>query len=118
MSSDWSKKKLCRDILLENFVIQKSIQFQLSRNVSIHLFSLILIGLVFKVLTIRDFVISGNHIVEINGFLFQPGRVFVTKHLFKNTHKSRYTPHHSEYPGLMSSYWGSYLQDYDKFSFR
>jgi len=109
---DWSKKKIFRDVLLENFVIQKSLQYQLSRNVSIHLLSLILLGLVFKVLTIKDFVITGNKITTIHGFHFQTGRIFITKNIFRTTFKNRnHLSLSSESPQLMSSYWNIYLQD-------
>lgn len=108
---DWSKKKMFRDVLLENFVIQKSLEFHLSRNVSIHLFSLILLGLVFKVLTLRDFVISGNKIISIQGFHFQKSRVIITKNIFRTTFKHRNYVSNLPEPPTMSSFWNQYLQD-------
>jgi|LauGreDrversion2_6_1035139.scaffolds.fasta_scaffold00703_6 hypothetical protein len=104
------KKKMIRDTLLENFVLQKSNNFDLSVNVAKKILSLLIIGLMFKTLNSKDIFYSNGFIQDINGFVFQPKKVFITKNIYSNkTLKS--TEEDNSTIKLMNSYWPQYLSD-------
>jgi len=104
------KKKMIRDTLLENFVLQKSNHFDLSVNVAKKVLSLLIIGLMFKTLNSKDIFYSNGFIQDINGFVFQPKKVFITKNIYSNkTLKS--TEEDNSTIKLMNSYWSQYLSD-------
>jgi hypothetical protein len=83
---DWTnvKKKMIRDTLLENFVLQKTNQYSLSINVSKKVLSLLIIGLLFKSINSKDIYYSNGYIQEIDGLYFQPKKVLITKNLYSN----------------------------------
>lgn len=78
------KKKMIRDTLLENFVLTKSLNNNLSVNISKKVLSLLIIGLMFKTLNSKDIIYKEGYIKDVNGFVFQPNRVLITKNIYLN----------------------------------
>jgi len=104
------KKKMIRDTLLENFVLNKSNQFLLSMNVSKKVLSLIIIGLMFKTLNSKNIIYSDGFIQDITGFVFQPKRVLVTKNIYMN--KSQRCSEEDNFSiKQMGSFWPVYLNE-------
>lgn len=104
------KKKMIRDTLLENFVLNKSNQFLLSMNVSKKVLSLIIIGLMFKTLNSKNIIYSDGFIQDITGFVFQPKRVLVTKNIYMN--KSQRCSEEDNFTiKQMGSFWPVYLNE-------
>ena len=93
------KKRVIRDILIEEFVMHLSVAYQLSRNVSLHLLSIIIIGLVFKNLHLHDFKFEGNRLQSIRDFHFLPKRVYITRKIFgeiKDSYDTTTTTHYQK----------------------
>lgn len=104
------KKKMIRDTLLENFVLNKSNEFALSMNVSKKVLALIIIGLMFKTLNSKNIIYSDGFIKDITGFVFQPKKVLVTKNIYMN--KSQRCCEEDNFSiKQMSSFWPVYLND-------
>lgn len=104
------KKKMIRDTLLENFVLQKANSFFLSINVSKKVLSLVIIGLMFKTLNSKDIVYINGYIHDIKGFVFQPKRVLITKNVFLNKfQKNNDDDNVSKY---LHHYWSIYLNEF------
>jgi hypothetical protein len=104
------KKKMIRDTLLENFVLNKSNQFFLSMTVSKKVLSLVIIGLMFKTLNSKDIIYSDGFIQDISGFVFQPKRVLVTKNIYMNKNQKS-VEDESFIIKQMSTYWPIYLNE-------
>jgi hypothetical protein len=103
------KKKMIRDTLLENFVLQKAHSFFLSINVSKKVLALVIIGLMFKTLNSKDIVYVNGYIHDIHGFIFQPKRVLVTKNIYMNRFQKFNEDDH--FNRCLSHYWPIYLQE-------
>jgi hypothetical protein len=104
------KKKMIRDTLLENFVLNKSNQFFLSMTVSKKVLSLVIIGLMFKTLNSKDIIYSDGFIQDISGFVFQPKRVLVTKNIYMNKNQKS-AEDESFIIKQMSTFWPIYLNE-------
>jgi len=104
------KKKMIRDTLLENFVLNKSNQFFLSMTVSKKVLSLVIIGLMFKTLNSKDIIYSDGFIQDISGFIFQPKRVLVTKNIYMNKNQKS-AEDESFIIKQMSTFWPLYLNE-------
>jgi len=104
------KKKMIRDTLLENFVLNKSNEFALSMNVCKKVLALVIIGLMFKTLNSKDVCYSDGFIQDINGFVFQPKRVLITKNIYMNR-GARCGEEEGSIVKSLHSYWPLYLQE-------
>lgn len=109
---DWInvKKKIIRETLLEQFVMDKSIQFNLSVNVIHKMLCLLIIGLIFKTINSKDIIYNNGIIENINGFVFFPKKVIVTKNILINKcMKSNDEPINNK--KLLFTYWSLYLNE-------
>lgn len=79
---EWSKikKKSIKNILIEQFVIDKKKEFELSFNQVIKLLSNISLGLYFKLLSKNDICYDSDNcvITEIQGIDFKPKQIYFT----------------------------------------
>jgi len=109
---EWNnvKKKIIRETLLEHYVMTKSIQYQLSIGVIHKMLSLLIIGLIFKTLNSKDIIYQNGIIENINGFVFFPKKVFITKNILVNK-GIKLNDDIGSSKKLLFSYWNIYLTD-------
>jgi len=79
------KKRILREMLMEQFIIYKSIQYEFSYRISEMLLSLITIGLCFKTISVSDIFYEKGRIESICGIFFQPKKVIVTKNVYRSS---------------------------------
>jgi hypothetical protein len=109
---EWNhlKKKIIRETLLEQFVLQKSIQYQLSVGVIHKMLCLLIIGLIFKTINSKDIIYNNGIIENVNGFVFYPKKVLITKNiLVHKVPKNMEETYNSK--KLLYTYWSIYLND-------
>jgi len=109
---DWHnvKKKIIRETLLERYVMEKSIQYQLSMNVIHKMLCLLIIGLIFKTINSKDIIYQNGIIEKVHGFHFLPKKVFITKNIL--VHKMIKSMEEKEHQKkLLCNYWSLYLSD-------
>lgn len=110
---DWVnvKKKMIRDTLLENFVLQKSSEYHLSIGIAKKILSILVIGLMFKTINSVDIEYHDGYIHGIQGFVFYPKKVLVTRNIYLNTRTG--TRSHEDETGIRSlcSLWPLYLNE-------
>jgi len=116
---DWLKvkKKMIRETLLEKFVMDKSIQYYLSIGVINKMLCLLIIGLIFKTINSKDISYKNGVIENINGFVFFPKKVLITKNILVNKHlkhNDEINNHNSK--KLLISYWTIYLHELTQLS--
>ena len=116
------KKKMIRDTLVEQYVLNNTHLFHLTLNVAKQLLSFIIIGLMFKTIISNDIHYDNGYIKAINGFHYSPSLVLVTKKIFSNDFTSteldiiacerkKKNSYRSQQPRLMSELWSVYLSD-------
>ena len=110
----WSniRKKNIKDLLIENYVISMKKQFSLSLKQSQYLLSIIFIGMVFKVITVKDICYEDGIIKNINGISYKKKNVILEKDIYDfdiNTH-----PYIFVEKKLMSDTWVKYIETLSK----
>lgn len=108
-------KRLIKDISLTSFIIKKGKTHNLPDNIICKIFSLFIVGFMFKTLLLKDVVFHGNEIQDICGFTFSNRKVRVNKNILelKKPHVV-YEPQSSVrngQPNLMSCYWQKYMNN-------
>jgi len=110
---DWSqvKKKMIRDTLLEQYVLENSQKYEIASVMAKRVLSLLIVGLMFKTITAKDIFYQNGFIKKIDGFEFEPKKAVIYKDVL---HCKNYTPpNHDE--GVVAkplhSYWTTYLED-------
>jgi hypothetical protein len=76
-------KRLIKDISLTSFIIKKGEQFRLPDNIIRKIFSLFIVGFMFKTLLLKDVVFQGNEIQDIRGFTFTDKKVRINKNILE-----------------------------------
>jgi hypothetical protein len=110
----WSKirKKNIKDLIIENYVINMKKKYSLSIKTSRNLLSKIYIGLIFKIISVKDINYYDGKINDINGITFAENQIIFKRDIFdidniKNTcillDKN-----------LMSNNWNKYLNNLRK----
>jgi len=109
---DWVnvKKKMIRDTLLENFVLQKSSEYNLSIGIAKKILSILMIGLMFKTINSVDIEYHDGYIHSIQGFVFYPKKVLVTRNIYLNGRAGTRT-HEDETIRSLCSLWPLYLNE-------
>ena len=120
---DWNniRKKMVRDILLEQFVLQQASVYRLSIILCRKILCLLFIGLLLKTVQNKDIEYDNGFIHSISGFEFEDRRCIIRKDILCNNFdnidfiKIPFTgelPEHNDtylYPKCLSSHWDSYL---------
>lgn len=76
-------KRLIKDVSLTSFIIKKGEQHHLPDNIIRKIFSLFIVGFMFKTLLLKDVVFRGNDIHEIRGFTFSEKKVRINKNILE-----------------------------------
>lgn len=79
--SSWNdiKKKKIKDLLIEQFVLKKKSEYQLSMELAKKLFSIIFVGIQFKTITYKQIVYNLGKIDSIKGIEFQNHQILCNK---------------------------------------
>ena len=80
----WSniRKKNIKDLLIENYVIDMKKKYLLTIKQARHLLSIIFIGMVFKVISIKDIIYEDGVIKSINGISFKKKEIIIEKDIY------------------------------------
>lgn len=105
-------KRVVKDSTLTSFVLREGEKHSLSDGILRKIFSLLIIGFMFKTLLLKDVVFDGLEIKNIKGFHFSNKKVRITKNVFDVKYTSSENEIKNE-PNLISSYWGKYLHSLD-----
>jgi hypothetical protein len=110
---EWSqvKKKMIRDTLLEQYVLENSQKYQIASVMAKRVLSMLIVGLMFKTITAKDIFYQNGFIKKIEGFDFEPKKAVVCKDVL---HCKNYTPpsHDEGIPAKpLHSYWSTYLEE-------
>jgi hypothetical protein len=109
---EWTcvKKKMIRDTLLEQYVLENSQKHNVTVAMAKRVLSLLIVGLMFKTITAKDIFYQNGFIKKIDGFDFEPRKIVVHKNVL---HCKNYTPPSSEEAAAkpLHSYWTQYLED-------
>jgi len=110
--TNWTqvKRKVIRDTLLERYVLERSLSYQLTHYVAKRLLSLLIIGLMFKTISSKNIFYSDGYIEEIEGFKFIPKKVLITKNFFHSKMRDEVVST-IQTPCYLSESWNLYLQE-------
>jgi len=103
------RKKNIREILIELYVLKVKNKYNLSFNQSKYLYSMILIGLMLKVILSKDIIIKNGMIDEIEGITFQNGRIIFEKNFYEV--EPEFTPEIIVTRKAMIDNWDKYLKE-------
>lgn len=103
-------KRLIKDISLTSFIIKKGEQFRLPDNIIRKIFSLFIVGFMFKTLLLKDVVFQGNEIQDIRGFTFADKKVRINKNILELKKPATADDHlkNETHVNLLSSHWQKY----------
>jgi len=76
------RKKNIKDLLIENYVIDMKNKYSLSNKQSKNLLSSIFIGMIFKVINIKDICYNDGKINNINGIQFEKNKIIYEKNIY------------------------------------
>lgn len=76
------RKKNIKDLLIENYVIDMKNKYLLSNKQSKNLLSSIFIGMIFKVINIKDICYNDGKINSINGISFEKNKIIYDKNIY------------------------------------
>ena len=81
---NWSniRKKNIKDLLIENYVISMKNKYSLTIKQARNLLSLIFIGMVFKVITVKDIIYEDGIISNIDGISFKNNEVILERDVY------------------------------------
>ena len=106
---NWSniRKKNIKDLLIENYVIEMKKKYSLSIKQSRELLSSIFIGMVFKVITVKDIEYSDGIIKNIDGISFKKKQIIFERDIYD--FDINITPYIIVDKKSMSDNWEKYL---------
>ncbi len=112
--SNWNsiKKKSVKNILVENYIIEKKKKFNLSFNQIKKLLSIIVIGIIFKTISSADIDYSNSKINNINGFTFSNKKIHMNKNIYDFNFMT--SPRIINEKKLMSDNWEKFLGNLKK----
>lgn len=102
------RKKNIKDLIIENYVISMKNKFSLNIKQAKYLLSIIFIGMVFKIITIKDIDYKDGIINNINGIEFKKKEIILKKDIYD----IKYNINNIiiEDRNLISSNWEKYLE--------
>lgn len=102
-----NEKRLIKDVSLTSFIIKKGEKYNLPDHIICKVFSLLIVGFMFKTLLLKDVVFQDNHeIQDVRGFTFTEKRVRINKNILELKKPHVLADHRHD---VMSSYWQKYL---------
>jgi len=108
-------KRLIKDISLTSFIIKKGEQFRLPDNIIRKIFSLFIVGFMFKTLLLKDVVFQGNEIQDIRGFTFTDKKVRINKNILElkkpASMEDTYPIKNDNHNNLLSSHWQKFTDN-------
>lgn len=107
-------KRLIKDISLTSFIIKKGEQFRLPDNIIRKIFSLFIVGFMFKTLLLKDVVFQGNEIQDIRGFTFADKKVRINKNILelkKPAIMDDTCVRNDNHNNLLSSHWQKFTDN-------
>jgi hypothetical protein len=108
-------KRLIKDISLTSFIIKKGEQYRLPDNIIRKIFSLFIVGFMFKTLLLKDVVFHGNEIQDISGFTFTDKKVRINKNILElkkpAAAEEDYHLKNESHIHLLSSHWQKYTDN-------
>jgi hypothetical protein len=83
---EWNdiKKKNIKDLLIELYVIDMKLKYNLSQSQTQYLLSIIYIAMIFKVITNKDVCYSNGKITHIEGIEFENKKVILKRKIYTN----------------------------------
>ena len=113
---NWSniRKKNIKDLLIENYVIDVKNKHALSIKQARNLLSLIFIGMVFKVITVKDIMYEDGVIQNIEGISFKDKEIVLERDIYE--FESNTLPFVIIEKKLMADTWEKYLENLKKLS--
>jgi hypothetical protein len=110
----WSniRKKNIKDLLIENYVIDMKNKYNLTVKQARNLLSLIFIGMVFKVIVVKDIIYEDGVIKNINGISFKKNEIVLERDIYD--FQTNFTPYILIEKKLMADTWEKYLENLRK----
>lgn len=110
----WSniRRKNIKDLMIENFVIAMKNKYNLNIKQAKYLISVIFIGMVFKIITIKDIDYRNGIVYSINGIEFASKQVILNKNIYDI--KIPQTCILIEDKNLLSDNWSKYIENLRK----
>jgi hypothetical protein len=110
----WSsiRKKNIKDLLIENYVISMKNKYFLTFKQAKYLISIIYIGMIFKIITVKDIDYNDGKINNINGIEFKKKDIILLKDMYDI--KMPQSCILIEDKNLMSSNWDKYIDNLKK----
>ena len=105
------KKKMIRDTLLEQYVLENSQRYNLDAGLAKRVLSMIIVGLMFKTITAKDIVYQNGFIKNIQGFEFENENVRVSKNILRCKNLVLHNSEETTSPKPLHAYWTQYLED-------
>jgi len=106
------RKKNIKDMLIENFVINMKNKYSLNIKQSRKLISSIFIGMIFKVITVKDIEYENGEITSIDGFNFKKNEILIERDIYDIDNEYRKCILIDK--TLMSDNWEKYLANLKK----
>lgn len=110
----WSniRKKNIKDLLIENYVIDMKNKYELTVKKARNLLSLIFVGMVFKVILVKDIIYEDGVITNINGISFKKNEIVLERDIYD--FQTNFTPYILIEKKLMADTWEKYLENLRK----
>jgi hypothetical protein len=105
------KKKMIRDTLLEQYVLENSQKYNLGAGLAKKVLSMIIVGLMFKTITAKDIVYQNGFIKNIQGFEFEAENIRVSKNILRCKNLVLHNGDETASPKPLHAYWLLYLED-------
>lgn len=107
---DETQKRMIKDSTLTSFVLREGQRYNLSFSLIRKLFSLLIIGFMFRTILSKDVQFEGNEIQAIQGFTFSEKKVRLTKNVYYIKKSTLQTEGEKPDSQSLSSNWSKYLQ--------
>lgn len=110
---EWTqvKKKMIRDTLLEQYVLENSQKYNVTATMAKRVLSLLIVGLMFKTITAKDIFYQNGFIKKIDGFEFEPRKIVVQKNVLHCKHYPSPSLDEGTTTKPLHTYWTTYLED-------
>lgn len=70
-------KKCLRDSLLQNYILDKSTKYNINIDKCKKVISFLLVGFLFKLITLKDVQFNDKHIIDIKGIKFEKNKIIL-----------------------------------------
>lgn len=113
-------KRLIKDMSLTSFIIKNGEKYHLPDNIIRKIFSLFIVGFMFKTLILKDVVFHGNEIKEIRGFMFSERKVRINKNILELKKPQILETEHKNdgNSNILSPYWQKYTDNLSLYNFQ